>query len=101
MPRFTRKIEDFICEKCGAAVKGNGYTNHCPICLWSKHVDVEPGDRSEACGGMMEPVSLIVMHGKYVISQRCQRCGKKRQNEAATNDDSAALIKLSTKNPFA
>lgn len=36
---FTRVIEDFICENCGTEVKGNGYTNHCPKCLWSKHVD--------------------------------------------------------------
>ena len=26
-------------------MKGNGYTNHCPKCLWSKHVDINPGDR--------------------------------------------------------
>ncbi|MFA6992594.1 MAG: RNHCP domain-containing protein, partial [Candidatus Gracilibacteria bacterium] len=38
--RFSRTIEDFVCEKCGAKVKGDGYTNHCPKCLWSKHVDI-------------------------------------------------------------
>ena len=43
---FTRKVEDFTCEHCGREVHGNGYTNHCPHCLHSKHVDVNPGDRA-------------------------------------------------------
>ena len=33
---FTKKIEDFTCDHCGYNVKGKGYTNHCPKCLWSK-----------------------------------------------------------------
>ena len=44
---FIRKTEDFICENCGAVVVGNGYTNHCPACLYSKHVEeVEIGRAS-------------------------------------------------------
>jgi len=27
--KFQRNKEDFICEKCGLEVEGNGYTNHC------------------------------------------------------------------------
>ena len=49
---FIRKTEDFICEHCGREVRGNGYTNHCPYCLWSKHVDINPGDRAAGCGGL-------------------------------------------------
>ncbi|MFN2146641.1 MAG: RNHCP domain-containing protein, partial [Anaerolineales bacterium] len=37
-PKFQRRIEYFICEHCGAEVSGVGFTNHCPVCLWSKHV---------------------------------------------------------------
>jgi len=54
--RFQKRIEDFVCERCGAFVKGTGYTDHCPECLWSKHVDVNPGDREAECGGLMEHV---------------------------------------------
>ncbi|MEK7061411.1 MAG: RNHCP domain-containing protein, partial [Patescibacteria group bacterium] len=43
---FVKKIEDFVCKVCGTKVKGTGYTNHCPNCLYSLHVDEEvPGDR--------------------------------------------------------
>jgi Zn finger protein HypA/HybF involved in hydrogenase expression len=48
---FKRTIEDFTCEHCGEQVTGNGFTNHCPQCLWSKHVDIDPGDRLALCGG--------------------------------------------------
>ena len=51
--RFTRVVEDFTCGQCGAAVTGDGYTNHCPLCLWSRHVDINPGDRAAECGGLM------------------------------------------------
>ena len=45
---FTKIDEEFICENCGKKVKKLGYTcrNHCPYCLHSKHVDVNPGDRT-------------------------------------------------------
>ncbi|HCR42265.1 TPA: hypothetical protein DIV45_02815, partial [Patescibacteria group bacterium] len=36
---FIRTKEDFTCENCGHRVKGSGYTNHCPKCLYSQHVD--------------------------------------------------------------
>ena len=54
--KFIRKVEDFTCEKCGFGSEGNGFTNHCPECLWSKHVDKHPGDRAEECGGLMRPI---------------------------------------------
>ena len=75
MPKkFQRTIEDFVCGNCGAKVKGNGYTNHCPVCLWSKHVDIHPGDRAEACGGLMEPIAVDLEREGYRITYRCQKC---------------------------
>ena len=71
--KFQRRKEDFVCEHCGASVKGNGYTNHCPCCLWSKHVDINPGDRAESCGGLMEPVSVVSRQGHYLLTQKCQK----------------------------
>lgn len=94
MTAFTRTIEDFRCEHCGAEVRGSGYTNHCPVCLWSKHVDVEPGDRAQSCGGMMPPVALEGSSPNYVILHRCERCGFERRNGVAANDSAAALLAL-------
>lgn len=94
---FTRTIEDFTCQHCGAEVKGNGYTNHCPKCLWAKHVDVDPGDRKASCGGMMEPIAARFEHEEFNITHRCLTCGIVRTNRAAPSDDQDLLISLTTK----
>ncbi len=91
---FTRTIENFTCEHCGATVAGDGYTNHCPQCLWSKHVDVEPGDRAADCHGLMRPVSAEPDRDGYSIYHRCARCGKIRSNRSAPSDDTNLLILL-------
>ena len=96
---FTRTKEDFVCEHCGASVTGNGYTNHCPTCLWSKHVDVDPGDRASLCGGAMQPIGLDVTGAGEKIVHQCERCGFIRRQEATKHDDRDALLCLSTK-PF-
>lgn len=95
MKTFQRTVEDFTCEHCGAKVKGDGYTNHCPHCLYSKHVDINPGDREEECGGLMEPVDLELKDGKYIIVHRCQKCGFVRRNKVCDGDDFKAVINLS------
>lgn len=93
-PKFQRKIEDFICKHCGLRVKGNGYTNHCPECLWSRHIDVNPGDRMERCRGMMEPIRLEKKGDEYSITHRCVKCGLERKNKTSELDNSEALLKL-------
>lgn len=95
MKQFQRKKEDFVCENCGQEVKGNGYTNHCPCCLYSKHVDVNPGDRAESCGGLMEPIDLELKDGKYVVVHKCQKCGFIRRNKIVDGDNFEAVLKLS------
>jgi len=92
--RFTRRPEDFTCAHCAARVRGDGYTNHCPRCLWSRHVDVAPGDRAADCGGLMPPVGVLYEQGRHVLVQRCERCGHQRRNRAARGDDPAALAAL-------
>lgn len=99
MKHFTRTIEDFACEQCGIRVTGTGYTNHCPECLWSKHVDLNPGDRASLCNGAMEPVSVSVFSGVEKIQHRCTICGFIRPQAVAADDNRAAIIELSTK-PF-
>ncbi|MFA5010180.1 MAG: RNHCP domain-containing protein [Patescibacteria group bacterium] len=94
MKNFIRKVEDFICEHCGALVKGTGYTNHCPECLWSKHVDDLPGDRSHPCGGLMEPIGLELRGDKRQIIHRCQKCGIIKKNKVADNDNPDTILGL-------
>ncbi|HMB66205.1 MAG TPA: RNHCP domain-containing protein [Patescibacteria group bacterium] len=93
--KFQRTREDFVCENCGGSVEGSGYTNHCPYCLYSKHVDINPGDRQETCGGLMEPVGVKVKGGEYIIVHRCIRCGFKKRNKVCPQDNMNLVIKLS------
>ncbi len=93
--RFQKRPEDFICENCGAEIKGDGYTNHCPQCLWSKHVDINPGDRQASCKGLMEPTNIEVKKGGYVITHRCQTCGHQKNNKVQANDDMDTVINIS------
>jgi hypothetical protein len=95
--KFQRKKEDFVCEKCGFKVEGSGYTNHCPKCLWSKHVDVNPGDRAAKCGGMMEPVEIEMKEGEYVITHRCVKCGYQKKNKAAADDNFEEILGICRK----
>lgn len=92
--RFQRKIEDFVCGHCGYAVQGTGYTNHCPRCLWSQHVDVLPGDRLAECGGLMEPVAVTGSTDSYRILHRCQICATEKWNQASADDDFDQLLAI-------
>lgn len=95
MKKFSKRIEDFTCESCGTKVQGDGYTDHCPFYLWSKHVDVSPGDRQEKCQGLMEPIGVIQKRGQYRIVYRCQKCGTKKVVKAVTNDNFEQILELS------
>ena len=95
--KFIRKIEDFVCENCGQKVIGNGYTNHCPYCLWAKHVDNNPGDRAATCHGLMEPLGLVVNAKAQIIVHRCVKCAKVIKNKASQADNNELLVQLSTK----
>ena len=92
--RFTKRIEDFVCENCGFKVIGNGYTNHCPKCLYSKHVDINPGDRLEKCGGLMKPVSIEGSTGHYKIMHSCIKCGYKKINKVQDIDSIDSITGL-------
>ncbi len=91
---FIRNREDFRCEHCGREVQGNGYTNHCPYCLYSKHVDIFPGDRSATCGGLMAPVRVELAQSHRFLVHRCEKCGHQRKNKCAENDSFEALLEI-------
>ena len=82
--------EGFACEHCGKDVQplANGSCrNHCPHCLWSKHLDDVPGDRASRCGGMMACVAVEQDARRgWMIVHRCARCGAVRRNKAALDD---------------
>lgn len=101
MPKkFTKTVENFSCAHCGADVIGTGYTNHCPKCLWSRDVDINPGDRASTCGGLMKPVSVETKNNGYIITHKCEKCGKIKRQHSAENDDTDELIKISTNSKF-
>ena len=100
MANFTVIDEEFICENCGYKVKKLGYScrNHCPTCLYSKHVDINPGDREESCHGLLEPIGLEISGKKgYIIIFKCKKCGAIRKNKVAEDDNMDLIISLSEK----
>lgn len=94
---FTRTIEDFTCENCSFYISGNGYTNHCPKCLYSKHVDIYPGDRQEPCQGLMKPIGIEISKTGYNIIHKCLKCAMSRKNKAVDADNYDLIIELSTR----
>lgn len=95
--KFERRQEDFICEICQTITQGNGYTNHCPECLYSKHVDINPGDRSASCQGMMKPVSKGLDKKGYYLIHHCLKCEAQRRIKILECDNKDVINSL----PFA
>jgi len=87
-----------VCENCGARVKGTGYTDHCPECLFSRHVDVNPGDRAASCRGMMEPTNVVLERDSFVIYYRCTKCGMEKRVVAAPDDNEDLLRRFAEMN---
>lgn len=86
----------YFCEHCDKKVMGGRYNNHCPFCLWSKHVDkIIPGDRESECGGMMEPIGADKKHSKWRIVQKCVECAKSFTVNSAPKDEFNIIIQLS------
>lgn len=94
--------ESFYCKKCGRLVvsigSGSDHRNHCPNCLTSLHLDVEPGDREADCGGLMEPVAVWVRSkGEWAVIHRCRRCGALSSNRVAADDNPMKLMSIAMK----
>jgi DNA-directed RNA polymerase subunit RPC12/RpoP len=96
---FSKLDESFICENCGMKVNILGYTSrdHCPYCLYSKHVDINPGDRLNECKGLLVPIDIEKFKDTYKIIYKCQKCNELHKNIIAKDDDMNEIIKLSTK----
>lgn len=100
--RFTKNDSGFICANCGREVlpMGSSSRNHCPFCLCSLHVDVNPGDRANECGGLMRPIrSEPDARRGFIIIHKCEKCGEIRRNRAALDakaqpDNRSLLVRL-------
>ena len=94
--KFKMIDEKFTCEVCKKEVSPLGYTarDHCPNCLSSKHVDVNPGDRRETCHGILKPVGIINFKNTYKIVYRCEKCKKIRKNIIAKDDNMDKIIDI-------
>ena len=97
----SRENAGFRCGHCGRNVEpqaDGSYRNHCPFCLYSKHVDMKPGDRQCDCGGLMEPVRLRQSAKGLHIEHRCLKCGVVRVNRIAGGrvqpDEIEAIVPL-------
>ena len=94
--------ETFVCKNCGWLVSpadaGSEHRNHCPNCLYSLHLDIEPGDRESDCGSLMEPVAVWVRkNGEWAIIHRCKRCGTMHSNRIGADDNPVKLISIAMK----
>lgn len=99
--KIKKENSGFICGFCAQkvlALTNGGFRNHCPFCLYSKHLDIGPGDRRSDCKGLMEPVGFRHRGGKQQLLHRCQSCGVLRANKIANytlqSDDINQLIEL-------
>ena len=90
------KDENFVCENCKRNVTKLNYTarDHCPYCLYSKHVDINPGDRLNTCMEMLVPIDIEKFKDTYKIIYKCEKCGMIHKNIAANDDNMDKIIEL-------
>jgi DNA-directed RNA polymerase subunit RPC12/RpoP len=101
--------QDFKCAHCGHLIlthpllAGVNNRNHCPHCLWSRHMDLwEAGDRLSACKAPMQPIGLTLKrrHKKYpgagggelMLVHLCTACKRVSINRIAADDDAESLL---------
>ena len=97
MKKFNMIDEVFTCVNCGKNVDKLNYTarDHCPYCLNSKHVDINPGDRMNECKGLLEPIGIEKFKDTYKIIYKCKKCNQMHKNIIANDDNMNLIIELS------
>ena len=100
LKKFNMIDEEFICDNCGRLVNKLNYTarDHCPYCLYSKHVDINPGDRMNNCHGLLIPINIEKYRNSYKIIYKCEKCNEIHKNIISTDDDFDKIIELSKNN---
>lgn len=98
--RHTRSTEEvFKCQNCrrfiGPLPYGGHHRNHCPFCLYSRHVDEQKGDRLNECSARMQPIGYFQRgNGEYVLVHRCLGCDFERFNRIAADDNFDLVLSL-------
>jgi hypothetical protein len=98
--RVESRNGEFRCKECktivGVPISGGRHRNHCPLCLYSRHVDRStPGDRVSDCRSMMRPVGLCTRRdGEQMLVHECLGCGVIRHNRVAADDNVVATMRL-------
>jgi hypothetical protein len=98
-----RAAGSFRCRHCRLDVSldapGTAHRNHCPACLWSRHLDgARPGDRAADCGAAMEPLAIAVRRdGEWLIVHRCTACEAVDLNRIAGDDNALLLTRLAVR----
>ncbi|MGZ5212680.1 MAG: RNHCP domain-containing protein [Actinomycetota bacterium] len=93
----------FRCGNCRLDVSsrapGTSHRNHCPNCLWSRHLDGDrPGDRAADCGSLMEPIAVTVRgDGEWVLVHRCHGCDELHLNRTAADDNPLILLRVAVR----
>ncbi|MEG1597522.1 MAG: RNHCP domain-containing protein [Bacilli bacterium] len=97
MKRFNMVDEEFICDYCHQQISKLKVSarDHCPFCLYSKHVDNLPGDRKNTCLGLLKPIGIEKFNDTYKIVYRCEKCKKIHKNIMAIDDNMDLIIELS------
>ncbi len=97
MKTFNMIDEAFKCENCNKDVGKLKYTarDHCPYCLYSKHVDINPGDRKNDCNGLLQPIGIEKFKDTYKIIYQCEKCKKLHKNIMSKDDNMNLIIELS------
>ena len=97
MKLFTKLDEQFICENCKQKIEKLKYTtrDHCNYCLYSKHVDINPGDRQNQCKGLLRPIGIEKFKNTYKIIYKCEKCNQIHKNIMANDDNMDLIIEIS------
>lgn len=100
MKVFTKNDNGFVCQNCKKMVEPLKVSsrNHCPYCLCSLHVDINPGDRQNNCKGLLIPIQIELNPKKgKVIVFKCNKCGKTVKNKCAPDDNERAILDIMRK----
>lgn len=97
MKKFNMIDEEFVCTNCGVVVPKLNYTarDHCNNCLYSKHVDILPGDRKNTCLGLLKPIGIEKYKNTYKIIYKCTKCNIIHKNIMANDDNYDKIVELS------
>lgn len=100
--KSRQRESTFRCVNCHLMISvlglGTQHRNHCPQCLWSKHVDTNPGDRTSICQGKMEPIAVWVKDKlEWALVHRCKNCGELKSNRIGGDDNEFVLMSLASK----